>query len=89
MTPLTPKPSSTTVEYLDHAPAGWFVLDVLRKASRKRNWVALMIDMHPEDFKKYRHGVRKAQSGWVLIPGKHKNLDDAWDALENLIATRH
>jgi hypothetical protein len=26
---------------------------------------------------------------WVRIPGKHRNQDAAWDALEDMIATRH
>ena len=35
-------------------------------------------------------GERPArQSCWYRIPGKHRNRDAAWDALEDMIATRH
>jgi hypothetical protein len=63
-----------------------------------------MIDVHPDDLKNctcdfpallyvhpndYRPGHRAARQCWVRIPGKHRNQDAAWDALENMIATRH
>jgi hypothetical protein len=51
--------------------------------ARKWDWVALMIDVHPDDLD------RTTRSGWVRIPGKHRNKDAAWEALENLLATRH
>ena len=38
-------------EYLDRPPAGWFALDVMRKEARKWDWVALMIDVHPDELK--------------------------------------
>jgi len=35
---------------LDRPPAGWHVLDVMPKKSRRqRDWVALMIDVHPDE----------------------------------------
>jgi hypothetical protein len=34
-------------------------------------------------------GSRTAHEAWVRIPGKHRNRDAAWDALEDMIATRH
>jgi hypothetical protein len=74
-------------EYLDRPPAGWFVLDVMRTKWRKWDWVALMIDVNPDD---HCSGERPArQSCWLRIPGKHRNKDTAWDALEDMIATRH
>lgn len=94
----------TTIEYLDLPPAGWFVLDVMREDERKKDWCALMIDVHPDDLKtcacefpalfyvhpkEYRPGLRKAQQRWLRIVGKHKNKDAAWEALENMIGTRH
>jgi len=78
----------TAIEYLDRPPSGWFVLDVMRKEWRKWDWVALMIDVHPDDFLSRKRDPT-APSCWVLIPGKHRNKDTAWDALEDMMATRH
>jgi hypothetical protein len=36
------------LEELDRPPPGWFVLDVMRK-SRTWDWVALMLDVDPEE----------------------------------------
>jgi hypothetical protein len=92
------------IEYLDRPAPGWFALDVVRREARKRDWVALMIDVHPDDLKtcacefpalfyvhpkEYRPGPRKAQQRWLRIPGKHRNKDAAWDTLQELMATRH
>ena len=94
----------TTIDYLDRPPTGWFALDVMRKEGRKWDWAVLMIDVHPDDLKtcicdfptlfyvhpnEYRPGERKAQQRWVHIPGKHRNKDAAWDAVEDMIGTRH
>jgi len=95
----------TAIEYLDRPPPGWFVLDVMRADSKgKWGWCALMIDVDPDELKhclcktaflyvhpnEYRpDGSCTAREAWVLIPGKHRNRDAAWDELENLIATRH
>lgn len=94
----------STVETLDLPPAGWHALDVMKEHGRKPDWVALMIDVHPDDLKTcacefpalfyvhpktYRPGLRKAQQRWLRIPGKYRNKDAAWGALENMIATRH
>jgi hypothetical protein len=70
---------------LDRPPPGWFVLDIMRKAARKSDWVALMIDVHPEDFAK----GRAARQCWVRIPGKHRDPDMAKAALDEIIGTRH
>ena len=70
-------------EYLDKPPAGWFPLDVMRKEARKRDWVALMIDVHPDEH------YLTAREAWVRVPGKHRNRDAAWGALEDMIVTRH
>ena len=96
--------AGTKIATLDHPPAGWFVLDVVQGQSRT-DWVALMVDVDPEDLKTcqctegpaflyvdpkdYRPGDRKAQQCWVRIPGKHRGLNSACDALENLRVTRH
>jgi hypothetical protein len=34
-------------------------------------------------------GRRTAREAFVRIPGKHRNRDAAWDALEEILATRH
>jgi hypothetical protein len=70
---------------LDRPPAGWFVLDVLRWQARERDWVALVIDVHPDELDR----GRRARHALVRIPGKHRNRDAASDALQDLVATRH
>jgi hypothetical protein len=76
-----------SIEYLDRLPADWFVLDVMREKSRGWNWVALMIDVEPDDFVS---GSRPARGqGLFLIPGKYRNREIALEALEALMATRH
>ena len=99
-----PAAPQVTLTYLDRPPPGWFVLDVMRAGARKRNWVALMIDVHPDDLKTYKSKTaflyihpdeyrplanRTAREAWVRIPGEHKTRDEAWDALEDAGATRH
>lgn len=80
-----------TIEYLDQPPAGWFALDVMKGMdSRKWDWVALMIDVHPDELKEYRrYGSRSAQEAWLRIPGKHRNKKAAWKALRDMLKTRH
>jgi hypothetical protein len=74
------------IEYLDRPATGWFVLDVMKRKTRSRDWVALMVDFDPDDCDM---PPANAHDAWVLIPGKHSSRDAAWDALENMIATRH
>ena len=40
-----------TPEYLDRPAPGWFALDVMREKPRKWDWVALMVDVDPDDLK--------------------------------------
>jgi hypothetical protein len=78
----------TATEYLDRPPSGWFVLDVMRKGARKSDWVALMIDVHPNEYR--LGGFRKAREAWVRLPGRHRSRDAAWAALvEDVMTTRH
>jgi hypothetical protein len=92
----------TAIEFLDRPPAGWFTLEIFREGERR--WLALMIDVHPDDLKNclcdfpallfvspddYRPGHRTARQTWVRVPGKHRSRDAAWDALEEMMATRH
>ena len=77
------------VSELNTPPAGWFILDIMRRGEgRKWDWVALMIDVDPDDVEKLPR-LRAARQCWVRIAGKHRNRDDAWTALEDLMATRH
>jgi hypothetical protein len=98
------KPPMTKIEYLDVPASGWFVLDVMREKDRKADWVALMVDVDPNNLKncacdfpalfyvhpdEYRPGERAALQRWYRIPGKHRNRAAAYDALETMIAARH
>jgi len=96
--------TTRTVVYLDRPTAGWFPLDIMYESDSKRDWVALMIDVEPDDLesctcefpallyvhpKKYRPGPRKVEQRWLRVPGEHRNKAAAWDALMELIETRH
>jgi hypothetical protein len=91
----------TTIEYLDRPPAGWFPIDVMKSGSeRKWDWVALMVDVHPDELKFYPLKIaflyvdpdeyrpdpsRTAREAWVRVRGKHRNANAAWDALHDMI----
>jgi hypothetical protein len=78
----------TATTWLDHPPAGWFPLDVMKSGSgRKWDWCALMINVDPDDFRTRR--APTAQEAWVRIPGKHRDKEAAWEALQDLLQTRH
>jgi hypothetical protein len=93
------------IGYLDRLTDDWFPLDVMRAEARKPDWVALMVDVHPDDLKTcrcegpallyvhpkdYRPGDRTAHSRWFRVSDKYRSKDDAWDALERMIrAARH
>jgi choline dehydrogenase-like flavoprotein len=64
----------------------WHILDVMRKSSRGVQWTALLIDVDPDDFVNWRCDA--GCSCWLDL-GRHKSRDDAWDAAEQMIATRH
>ncbi len=82
--------TETATEYLDGPPPGWFVLSVMRKDSRKWDWVAVMVDVHPDDLRTCTYSAyRAARHCRVRVPGKHRNHDTACIALENVIATQH
>lgn len=95
----------TSIKHIDQPPAGWHALDVMKTGDRRKwDWCALMVDVPPDELKhcvcktaflyvhpdEYRpDGNRIAQEAWVKIPGKHRNWDAAWDALMEMLATRH
>lgn len=73
---------------LDTPPAGWFPLSVMKTGEgRKWDWVCLMIDIDPDDYRRGRNCT--APSVWVRIPGKHRNREDAEAALQDMLETRH
>ena len=73
------------IEWVDRPPDGWFVLDVMKlKKLRKWDWLALMIDIDSDD----KH-CRRVREVYVRIPGKHRTYEDAWEAMEEMISTRH
>jgi hypothetical protein len=92
----------TEIATLDRPPAGWFALDVSRKRSRSWDWVALMVDVDPDELKycacdfpalffihpnDYRPAEgRAARQCWVVVPGKHRSHDAAWDAIHDAMA---
>ena len=84
---------------LDRPPRGWFALDVI-KDTRKWDWVALMVDVDPAQLRScvcdfparfyvrpadYLPEGRPVQQCLVSIPGKHRNADGAWQAIQDLI----
>jgi hypothetical protein len=73
------------LEFRDRPPSGWFVVHVMRRKRRGRDWVALLIDTDPDDFPRSTPSAECL----VRIPGKHRNLEGACDALDDLMATRH
>jgi hypothetical protein len=64
----------------------WRILDVMRKSSRGVQWTALLIDVDLDDFVNRRCDAGRS---CFLDLGRHKSRDDAWDAAEQMIATRH
>ncbi len=77
-----PMPTIEGMESLDRPPRGWFALIVLRETARKWDWVAILSDVEDAD-------APIARCGLFRIPGKHRNYDAAWGALEDMMATRH
>jgi hypothetical protein len=65
------------IEFLDRPPTGWFVLDVMRREARKRDWVALMIDVDRDDFVNRRPGTHATRIAFQastrpgMPPGMH------------------
>jgi len=47
----------TAIEYLDCPPPGWFALSMMREKARKRDWVALIVDVHPDELKHCRSKI--------------------------------
>jgi hypothetical protein len=79
----------TNIEFVNRPPAGWFVFDVMRENARTPNWVALMFDVDPDELRRRPEKAATAREVWVRIAGKYRSRDSGWDALEDLMATRH
>jgi hypothetical protein len=43
--------------------------------------------VHPDEYRPA--GSRIAREAWVRLPGKYRDKDAAWDALQDMMATRH
>jgi hypothetical protein len=80
---------ASKIPRLDEPPAGWHVLTVVRTRSRSWEWCALMIDTPLDDFRRRRLLALDVRECWVEIPGKHRNVDAAWEAFEVMTAIRH
>jgi hypothetical protein len=96
-------PKYVEPEKFDRPPAGWFALNVMRKGSRKWDWVAIMVDVDPDDLKYcfcafpaaffinpndwHPAEGRTARQCYVPVPGKHRNHDAAWDAFQDAVAS--
>jgi hypothetical protein len=81
--------SRSPIEYLDRPPPGWFALEVMRTKARKWDWVALVVDVHPDDLQNNYDRGGKIRECWVRIPGRHRSRDAAWEAFEDMATTRH
>ncbi len=81
-------PSKTPIFDVGTLPRSpvWCILDVMRKSNRGVQWTALLIDVDPDDFVNRRCDA--GCSCWLDL-GRHKSRDDAWDTVEQMIATRH
>jgi len=93
-----------SVEEFDRPPQGWFALDIMKaKGGRAWDWVALMIDVDPEELKHcacnfpalfYVHPEeynpaegRVARQCYVRVPGKHRSADAAWEAFQDFMVS--
>jgi len=75
-------------EYVNRPPAGWFALTVCPQGKQEKpsdDWVGLFIDVDPDQ----PRAGRVACEVWVRVPGKHFDQDAAWEALLDLMETRH
>jgi hypothetical protein len=43
--------------------------------------------VHPDEYRP--DGSRTAREAWVCVPGKHRNKEAAWNAVQDMIETRH
>jgi hypothetical protein len=92
------------VQYLDQPPVGWFVLDIKRSGPRAWDWVALMIDIDPDEMQNcfcefparfyvhpndYSPESRITRQCWVRVAGKHRNRGAARDALKAMMTMLH
>jgi hypothetical protein len=84
-------PSNDVVQIKDHLrarqPSPWFVLEGMRKSlTGPRTWVALLIDVEPEE---HSGGGRPVTKSQTLDLGTHKSRDSTWAFAEQRLASRH
>jgi hypothetical protein len=60
-----------TPEEFDRPPTGWFALDVMRRKPQW-DWVALMVDVHPDDLKHCACDFRRASTCIRMTIGRRK-----------------
>jgi hypothetical protein len=87
------------IAYVDHPTPGvrWHILDVMKKGTpppfrrgRPPNiWVAILIDMEPDQFQKADHFEAKSARFSCLSLGRHSTRDAAYDHAECMIAAKH
>jgi hypothetical protein len=61
----------------------WYVLDVMRQSSRRRAWVAILIDTDPESWTRGQMPIN-TNSSWLFL-GKHQTRRRAWNCAERLL----
>ena len=76
----------TIIKYLDHPPAGWFAVNVLPAPSRG-DWVALMVDGHPDELKHCRCGVAMLYVHPNEYRPSNRTAHEAWLRVDELVAT--
>jgi hypothetical protein len=77
-------PEEAQITFLDHLPAGWFVVSVGPWFEACDGiWIALVTDIDPDE----RPGG--VANTFVRIPGEHFDYESACAAFEDMAATRH
>jgi hypothetical protein len=87
------------IEYLDQPPAGWFPVTVCptgkkgelsydwHRPAMRDDWVGLFTDLDPGD--RLLHADCTAREVWVRVSGSYPGSEAAWEALLDLMETRH
>ena len=103
MTTEAKKPTINYLDHLPQGWFALDVLPT-EEGKRCKKWAALVIDVDPDDLERcdvdfpalfyvdpddYRPGFRKAHQGWFRIPGNHRTKEAAWDAIQEMMATRN
>jgi hypothetical protein len=79
-------------EYVDKPPAGWFALTVCPQGEQgapSEQWVGLITNTHPDQAQHDYRAGRVRRDAWLRVPGEYPDQDAAWEALLDLMETRH